>query len=844
MHFSHRLLTASPAMDRGKVTKALEAVNAILASKGLHETVLITGGAAIMLHFKEFPRSVKDLDASSMSPALKATAEQVMYELDLPNEWFNDDAKDYYMPKAAQTVDGPQLSNLSIKLPSTMYLLCLKIMSGRPEEKANDAYDVKFLVEHMPEIKSDKDWQDKYVEWFGKNDWKVYTAEVAHRAIEEKGMSVTGAVAETTPQEAVNEAAEQVMEELANRPKPWDTPQFKAWFGASKVVNSDGSPKRVLHGTTHEFDEFKHVNPNEEGYYGACFYFTDCEQDAGDNYATLEGPDLSARIENLADQLMNDGGDWEEGIDEDEEDDDVRETSIRDLAYNKAKEIIAGQHGGTVYPLFLKMENPIVVSQQGGTYLGGDGGFEGEEEDEWVDGESTTAVYEAVRDACEEFDLNPDKIMDQMGDMLLEGCSAFELEKDLRSNDWVFDAEGGAGPVIASIYQRLGYDGVILDASAAFPSMNMKQGTKHYMVWKPTQIKSAIGNKGTFDPEDAKITAELEPKLAFAPEVAWAANQFLKLYTGDEFPLADLKKKMSKISEDWKKAIEYLDEAGLLRKSGDRVRVLSRDVLQDEESIPGFKHADAPAVAPPKAKKVIWARAITAPEDIKAKIEGRREFQAQGHAFNLKYEWVKQMLQRELYVICGTRNAGMGLKRGARVELLGTIPVPPEGLTTTELVNGRRVPFVVKNINFLPMIVAIDLGTPDKIVTAFPLTKVEALARIPHAFPDAEVEKFLKVDGSKTVTSQYNRGGGQNMRFKTEIQHAAAAKKMGLSDAEYTRQYDAKYGAKIERVMAKATAWLAKEAGMTVEEYKKNEEMYEDYTTAKSWAELGSDEDI
>ena len=41
------------------------------------------------------------------------------------------------------------------------------------------------------------------------------------------------------------------------RPDQWDTPEFKSWFGGSKVVDSKGKPMRVYHGTAAEFDAFK-----------------------------------------------------------------------------------------------------------------------------------------------------------------------------------------------------------------------------------------------------------------------------------------------------------------------------------------------------------------------------------------------------------------------------------------------------------------------------------------------------------------------------------------------------------------------------------------------------------
>lgn len=183
---SDLLKQSGKIMTREQVMAALEAVNEVLKAKNRTATVLITGGAAIMFLFPEFPRGVKDLDAGFMSPELLSAVEQVTWEQDLQGGWFNDTSKDYYSPKADQTVPGPQFSNLKIELPSKDYLLCLKIMSGRPEEKANDVSDVAFMVSHMPEVRSDRDWQENYYKWFGKKDWKPYTAEAARQAIEQK----------------------------------------------------------------------------------------------------------------------------------------------------------------------------------------------------------------------------------------------------------------------------------------------------------------------------------------------------------------------------------------------------------------------------------------------------------------------------------------------------------------------------------------------------------------------------------------------------------------------------------------------------------------------------------
>ena len=67
-----------------------------------------------------------------------------------------------------------------------------------------------------------------------------------------------------------------------------------------------------------------------------------------------------------------------------------------------------------------------------------------------------------------------------------------------------------AGQVLESRKTDTPYDGVIVEGS---------DGSKNYVVFKPNQIKSATGNKGTFDPNSADMTKAnlsktLNPKTA------------------------------------------------------------------------------------------------------------------------------------------------------------------------------------------------------------------------------------------------------------------------------------------------------------------------------------------
>jgi hypothetical protein len=63
-----------------------------------------------------------------------------------------------------------------------------------------------------------------------------------------------------------------------------DTPAFKAWFGDSKVVDEQGNPLVVYHGTIHSFDAFSPFHSNR----GAGMWFTDDPSRAGD-YANAGG---------------------------------------------------------------------------------------------------------------------------------------------------------------------------------------------------------------------------------------------------------------------------------------------------------------------------------------------------------------------------------------------------------------------------------------------------------------------------------------------------------------------------------------------------------------------------
>lgn len=86
----------------------------------------------------------------------------------------------------------------------------------------------------------------------------------------------------------------------APRASAIDTPEFRRWFGNSKVVDENGKPLVVYHGSSSRrriraFDKGKIGSANDEGFYGRGFYFTPDREmaDAYGDRRTVEAVYLS-----------------------------------------------------------------------------------------------------------------------------------------------------------------------------------------------------------------------------------------------------------------------------------------------------------------------------------------------------------------------------------------------------------------------------------------------------------------------------------------------------------------------------------------------------------------------
>ena len=259
-------------------------------------------------------------------------------------------------------------------------------------------------------------------------------------------------------------------DESGNLPKT-DTPEFKAWFGNSKVVDADGKPLVVYRGTAAHGDTAQGTD------------FTD-DPVAADEYAELaairqlvdENEELASIIgeistEEGAEDLTDLGG----------------ADRIRDIADANGIELPEAESKGHVEPAYVKIENPLDMRDYGSSI--------GSVDELWDDMHARGLLDEAWGDLDEE--------------------AQYEVQEQYRDKALYkfLDSEG-----IAEKAKAKGYDGI------AFTDQSL-DGKRTHDTWRvhgANQIKSA-NNRGTFDPNDPDITKGI--KVTTATQAAERAEE-------------------------------------------------------------------------------------------------------------------------------------------------------------------------------------------------------------------------------------------------------------------------------------------------------------------------------
>ena len=340
----------------------------------------------------------------------------------------------------------------------------------------------------------------------------------------------------TTPEEAAEAAA-------AWRALKTESPWFKRFFGGSKVVDETGAPKRLYHGTTHDFEAFDVGSGNVENHHGRGIYLTSASEDVGANYATREGPDLKSRIESQMESLLDVWDDpsvaqdfverWLEAHPERaaegerlvqvlDDGGNPDANLVQEITRWVAEQEIAGSHGGAVLPVYAAIKNPIDLRPGKVTRFDIETEWSPDGEDLIGETGAGVEVLDAIRRMSNSSDTS-DRVIEALGD-ISDGFDAADLERAVRDNSIEFlDDDSSAGQFLQDVYRELGFDGIVIDAYKTFgprragwggniPGMaGLTPGTEHWVAFEPTQVKSATGNRGTFDPKDKRLLYSRAP---------------------------------------------------------------------------------------------------------------------------------------------------------------------------------------------------------------------------------------------------------------------------------------------------------------------------------------------
>jgi ribosomal protein S18 acetylase RimI-like enzyme len=263
---------------------------------------------------------------------------------------------------------------------------------------------------------------------------------------------------------------EVVGEELSTRDQT-ESEAFKKWFGDSKVVDDDGAPLVVYHGTDRVFDRFDFEKTGDK---------------TGASSAKSLGFFFSGKmVSNLF------GG---------------------AQIYGRYSE------GSNTVPAYLSIQNPMHISATDfQEYLFGENA-RNEKIDALVEDisedygdklyiENDYPHYQSNKDG-QLYPIEEEKLSDEAMEYLEELTDV--LGQDIRDSelDWGLDKEGWRTLKQEAI--ELGHDGIVIDSEDYNPGQyNIIRAEEleedNYIAFYPEQIKSATGNIGTFDPTNPDI---------------------------------------------------------------------------------------------------------------------------------------------------------------------------------------------------------------------------------------------------------------------------------------------------------------------------------------------------
>jgi len=139
------------SFNRTVIENALRRLGELAQADSLTLELSIYGGSAMMLAFDR-KAITKDVDAVFTSTAnVQPLIRQVAQEQDLPEDWINDDVKQFLAPIEQKRELPLEFAGLKITVPTASYLLAMKALACRAALPgyAGDEDDLCVLISKM-----------------------------------------------------------------------------------------------------------------------------------------------------------------------------------------------------------------------------------------------------------------------------------------------------------------------------------------------------------------------------------------------------------------------------------------------------------------------------------------------------------------------------------------------------------------------------------------------------------------------------------------------------------------------------------------------------------------------
>jgi hypothetical protein len=284
------------------------------------------------------------------------------------------------------------------------------------------------------------------------------------------------------------------------------SPAMQKRLANTKSVDKNGDLKVLYHGTANgEFTIFDKSKGNVEGDFGSGFYFTDNEADVEANYEG-GGPDFENKVSLRAEEI----------------------TGEKNIDYKEAEELARKELyvGANKFQVYLDIKNPAVVGEtillDQDTYLENYDESDYDSYEEYIEDVEQLVIDDIdsiIWEVSNAFDIYRQETLAELSSVLYEAYYNGGIEvADLKNKIGELNIESIEGHIISNevtrmIIESLGYDGIIdSTVSTKFRRMGLEEGTTHYIVFKPNQIKSITNQNPTDNPDiNMSLSQDIAP---------------------------------------------------------------------------------------------------------------------------------------------------------------------------------------------------------------------------------------------------------------------------------------------------------------------------------------------